>query len=130
LQAFARKVLHVGGFLGTTEEWQNELRAIKKLCQPGAHPNIIEVLRFSELKNSPYYFIDMELCDMTLWDYIYRDAPDLIPRFIKDRSSSLKEQQIWNVMRQVVSGVEFIHHHKEVHRDLKPQNSILSISLK
>ena len=65
----------------------------------------------------------MELCDLTLADYIYEDSPDVTPRFIRNVSSSLKEMQIWNVMKQIVSGVEFIHHHNEVHRDLKPSNS-------
>ena len=65
----------------------------------------------------------MELCDLTLEDYIYEDSPDVAPCFIRNVSSSLKEMQIWNVMKQIVSGVEFIHLYNEVHRDLKPRNS-------
>ena len=101
----------------------------RKLCRRGAHPNIIEVLRLGELHESPYYYIDMELCDLTLADYIYEDSPDVTPRFIRNVSSSLKEMQIWNVMKQIVSGVEFIHRHNEVHRDLKPSNSNSSDNL-
>ena len=107
----------------TSEDVENETRAIRKLCRRDTHPNIIEVLRLGELPGSPYYYIDMELCDLTLTDYIYKDSPDVIPRFIRNVSSSLKEMQIWNVMKQIVSGVEFIHRHNEVHRDLKSSNS-------
>jgi serine/threonine protein kinase len=70
----------------------------------------------------------MELCDINLHDYIYRKTPfDLsksIPFFVRDASPPLKAQQIWNIMREIVSGVEYIHGHGEVHRDLKPDNSM------
>lgn len=31
---------------------------------------------------------------------------------------------IWNIVMQVANGLAFIHHHNEVHRDLKPRNGI------
>jgi len=119
-------VIDLGGWLAKPEIIENETRAIKKLCS-GCHPNIVEVLRIGELKDSPYYFIDMELCDINLQDYIYRDdsktLPDAIPYFIKDASSQVKALQIWNIIQQIASGVAFIHSHHETHRDIKPQNS-------
>lgn len=105
---------------------ENEIRAIEKICGHNTHQNIVEVLRVGKLRAEPYYFIDMELCDMNLENYIYRTSPstDALPRFVKTASSSVKASQIWNVMRQVVSGVVFIHSHNEIHRDVKPSNSI------
>ena len=99
-----------------------------KLYEQGAHLNIVTVLRLGELKTSPYYFIDMELCDLTLEDYIYRLIPpgptESIPHFIKDGAPPLKSQQIWNVMKQVACGTKYIHDLNLVHRDLKPANSM------
>jgi len=123
--AFARKVLDLGGWLAKPEVIANETRAIKKLCS-GSHPNIVEVLRIGELKNSAYYFVDMELCDINLQDYIHRDdskpLPEAIPYFVKNATSQVKALQIWNIVKQIATGVAFIHSHNEIHRDVKPQN--------
>jgi hypothetical protein len=53
---------------------QKEVKAIKRLCGPGAHVNIVQVLDHGPLSNTPYYFIDMELCDFNLHDYIHRET--------------------------------------------------------
>jgi len=120
-------VIALEGWLTEPETIENEIRAIKKLCS-GSHPNIVEVLRIGELNKLSYYFIDMELCDISLYEYIYRDdskpLPDAVPYFIKDATSQVKELQIWNIMTQIANGVAFIHSHNEIHRDLKPQNSM------
>jgi serine/threonine protein kinase len=70
--------------------------------------------------DSPYYFIDMELCDKSLDQYIsdFHSTPD---------TNALKEDtatSIWNIMKDVTDGVSFIHSQSEIHRDLKPQNGI------
>jgi serine/threonine protein kinase len=46
------------------------------------------------------------------------------PRYVEDVDPNLAAAQIWNIMKQIASGVLFIHEHGEVHRDLKPANSI------
>lgn len=32
----------------------------------------------------------------------------------------------WDILEQIASGVQFIHNHRQVHRDLKPQNGTIS----
>lgn len=63
---------------------------------------------------------------MNLENYIYSNLsiPESLSPFVKTAPSSVKASQIWNIMRQIVSGVAFIHSHAEVHRDLKPRNSV------
>ena len=87
------------------------------------------------LPDSSYNFIDMELCDMSLHEYIYADSDDAVPasqapplKFRRDVPSPSKAIQIWQVMKQIADGVTFIHAHNEVHRDLKPKNSIVALS--
>jgi serine/threonine protein kinase len=128
-------LIHLVGPRINAEDIQNEARAIKKLCGSGSHINIVEVTRLGELPHSHYYFVDMELCALTLENYIYGTStgqvrgsltPELsLPRFIQDAPASIKSLQIWNIMRQIASGVKFIHSHGEVHRDLKPSNGII-----
>ena len=113
--------------LGSDEKLvEHEGRIIKKICEQGAHSNIVAVLKLGELRNTSYYFIDMELCDLNLDDYIHRKIPlspcDSLPYFISNALPSIKAQQIWNIMRQLASGVNYLHTLNTVHRDLKPTN--------
>ena len=104
---------------------EKEVRAIERLCGPGAHVNIVQVLNHGLLWDFPYYYIDMELCDMNLSDYIQSATPadpsKSLPRFIK-RGGTDSLLQIWTVMSQIASGVEYIHREQQIHRDIKPGN--------
>jgi len=104
------------------------MQAIRKLSAEGSHVNIVAVWKLGRLLNSPYYFIDMELCDLNLHDYIHRSAPpnpsESIPYFIKNAPPPLKAQQIWNIMKHIAGGVQYLHSLDMVHRDLKPANGI------
>lgn len=57
----------------------------------------------------------MEYCDGNLEEYIAGRSP------LSERPLTMVE--VWSVMIDIAKGVEFIHAHGEVHRDLKPQNS-------
>lgn len=107
---------------------QNEIRAITKLCGRGTHSNIIEILRLEPLPQASYYFIDMKLCELNLEQYIHDDSRLNPLRFLKNDPSEIKTMQIWNIMTQITTDVDFLHNHKEIHRDLKPCNNILLIS--
>ena len=106
------------------EDIENEERAIKQLCCGQAHQNIVIVLRLGELSASSYYFIDMELCEFSLDDYIHNPLcePGVI---FKDSAASLKQLQIFNIMLHSCSGVQYIHDKGQVHRDIKPSNATL-----
>jgi len=101
-----------------TRTARNELRAIKKLCD-GGHKNIIKVFDFGELPDASHIFIDMELCSLNLDEY----NKSLRTAFVVHESiSSLRSEQIWDIIIQIADALAFIHGHHEVHRDLKPQN--------
>jgi serine/threonine protein kinase len=123
-KAFARKLLHIPRI--KRQQIEYEARAIRKICGKGSHSRIVEILKLGELQNTDYYFIDMELCDLNLGEYIYRSTPpnpsESIPYFIKNAPPPLKAQQIWNIMIQIAGGVKYMHSLNVVHRDLKPAN--------
>ena len=49
---------------------EKQANAIIKICGPPSHDNITAVQQISEIWNTSYYFIDMELCDLNLHQYI------------------------------------------------------------
>jgi serine/threonine protein kinase len=106
---------------------RNELRAIDKLCKL-SNKNIIRVLEHGRLNNTAFYFIDMELCNINLRQYLHGTETG-VPGLI-DLTAAAKDGQgpflVVAIFQQLVSGLSFIHGHNEVHRDLAPENGVLS----
>src|SRR5271155_1660154 len=133
LQVFARKLIHAVG--GNQREIQmgidNEVRAMTKLCSNGGHPNIINILHHGWLNKDQWYYFDMELCAMNLEDFIHGPYIETLggqyfdPTYLGNEHECLK---LWNIMRDITSGLDYIHSLREVHRDLKPQNGISIVS--
>ena len=88
---FARKLVRITQ--RTQKDIELEAEAIKKVCGKGSHPHIVEVLRIGELRHSSDYFIDMELCDLSLADYIKGENPgDALPFYNKSVPPPLRAQ--------------------------------------
>jgi eukaryotic-like serine/threonine-protein kinase len=128
-QEFARKLIRL--FERNQEdidrEIANEVRVIEKLSQNGGHPNIISVFQHGRLKTNQYYFFDMELCAMNLGDYILADFKTVLgSQYLNpiQTTEDLSCLSLWNIMRQITNGLEYIHSHGELHRDLKPCNGM------
>jgi serine/threonine protein kinase len=104
---------------------QKEVEAIKLLCGPDTHVNIVQVLNHGLMSNPIHYFIDMELCDWSLHAFIHCNKTPLDDpegtSLTRGVGSSLAIQ-IWDIMVQIANGVEYIHSQEQVHRDIKPRN--------
>lgn len=92
------------------------------------HVNIVRVFTHGRIANFPYYYIDMELCDWDLSDYIAscQSKYEKYALSSKVLSSKDKMNQTFDILRDITSGVAFIHQQGKVHRDIKPQNSNFS----
>ncbi|XP_068610169.1 hormonally up-regulated neu tumor-associated kinase homolog [Brachionichthys hirsutus] len=75
------------------------------------HPNIVVLLETLETENS--YYMAMELCA----------GGDLMDRICDRRR--LEEKEVRRYTRQILSGVDHLHKHGIVHRDLKIENFLL-----
>src|SRR5271156_6089489 len=69
-KVFARKLMRIG-YSVEVEDAENEIKTIESLSRPGGHDHIIEVLKYGWLGTpEKFFFIDMELAELSLAEYI------------------------------------------------------------
>lgn len=77
-----------------------------------SHPNIVNVFDVGE--ENGFYYIVMELVEgITLKEYIQQNG-------------RMPYQTALNFISQIAAGIEVAHEHHTIHRDIKPQNIIVS----
>ena len=114
---------------------RSEIKVITDILESGGHKHIIGLLQHGWLRGSgSVYFIDMELADFSLQDYIqYLHGAKPIPAVssvepyspvLVGKGSSLTERlhNVWTLATHISHGLEFLHSRGHVHRDVKPDN--------
>lgn len=92
----------------TVERFEREVQNTTIL----SHNNIVNVLDVEEDENC--YYLVME----------YIDGPTLKEYLAKEHKLSAKEAV--DMMLQVLKGIAHAHHHRIIHRDIKPQNILVT----
>jgi serine/threonine protein kinase len=109
----------------TRDEIENEVTAITALCGEGSCDTIVTVLRHGWLPRNPsYYFIDMEYCGITLESKIPEIWRDLRATEGRPILKNFDWVAVTDAGVDIAKGLEYIHNHGMVHRDLKPRNGI------
>lgn len=106
----ALKILHkqYASDEGFLERFRREARAAAKL----SHPNVVSIFDVGE--ENGVHFIVMEFVKgMTLKKLIQKDAP-------------LSTEKVVHIAMQIAKAMEFAHEHEIIHRDIKPQNVIIT----
>ena len=118
-------MIHVLGRV-KKDDVDNEVRALKKLCQ-NQHPNIVQVFDYGQLHpDSTIYYIDMELCDISLAKYLSGGELKDVVSWATVREEEEVPTHAYNILQQILNGLVYIHCMGEVHRDLSPHNGMCS----
>jgi hypothetical protein len=78
--------MRAGGRL-TLKDIEGEFRAVSNLCMENPHKNIVQVLRYGALPDSPNFFLDMEMCTFNL-EYCIREDVRAFAEWVAFEASS------------------------------------------
>ncbi len=98
-----------------------EIQFLKQFQQSGlSHENIVTIHDIikgeRDSDGSPVHYIVMEHCKYGDLSKLFKDHPDKVKKDLVKH----------DLMCQFLSGVEFLHHNDMAHRDLKPNNILVT----
>ncbi|KAH9454485.1 hypothetical protein Pst134EB_014565 [Puccinia striiformis f. sp. tritici] len=92
---------------------------VRLLQESDDHPNVVRYFVKESLDN--FLYIALELCNASLYDFVekrqFKEYEEL------DRIFNTKK-----ALKQITSGLRHLHKLKIVHRDIKPQNILISLT--
>ena len=95
-----------------TPDRKNEINILSKLN----HPNLVKYI--SSYEDEEGIYIIMEFC-------IYGDLYSLL-HMVKKKKVYVNEEIIWEIAYQSLLGLEYLHSHQIIHRDIKLLNIFMS----
>jgi serine/threonine protein kinase len=105
-----------------TNSWGHAQKIVEvdNIFRVPRHPNIIKYYGWFQLEN--WAVVGMELCDGTLSDFWASN---------EFRSLPFRQQQRMNmdIIYQLSQGLDELHRHGLMHRDIKPDNGSTHLSL-
>jgi len=97
---------------------------ITLLSQSDDHPNVVRY--FCHHKGKDFLYIAVERCQASLWD-LYHDG--LLMDMLNDEQKKLVSDINTNVgpaLHQLAAGLSHLHNLRIIHRDIKPQNILIT----
>lgn len=98
----------------SSQEFAENENNILTLVQTERSPFIVNYREF--LKQSPFMYLILELCEESLEEHITSKPIEYL------------EEYGPGMIKQILSGLEFLHGHNILHHDLKPSNVLVDIT--
>ncbi|TNJ27322.1 Kinase, NEK [Giardia muris] len=81
------------------------------------HPHVLRYHRVHDDPDNGTAYLVMDWCSGTLLDEV---------RGRGERGEPFRDEEVWRCLREMASGLAYLHEKRHVHRDLKPENVLLS----
>ena len=81
------------------------------------HPNIIKLYEIKQTLNN--FYLVFELCNGG-------GLSNCLERYMKNNGKPFTQEIVQHIMKQIVSGIQYLHNNKILHRDLKLDNILIS----
>lgn len=107
-------------YVENSEKNENDFEKEISFLEEVNHPNIVEYNGF--LKKKGHRCIFTEPGEFSLHDYIFGNDNEKIKEFKKQNSGIKTEIKI---LKDIASGIAYMHYLGYVHRDIKPKNVVL-----
>ncbi|KAA6371407.1 MAG: putative serine threonine-protein kinase nek2 [Streblomastix strix] len=98
------------------EEEEISIRKEVEILSSLHHENIIELVE--AFKHDNNFYIVTELAEGGTLQSFYRKK--------RNTGEFITEEQAWRFLKEITSGVAYLHQNRILHRDIKPQNILLT----
>ena len=92
--------------------FNNEIYILKNVN----HPNIIKLYEIKQTLNN--YYLVFDLCNGG-------GLSNCLEKYMKKKKKPFTEEIVQHLMRQIVSGLQYLHNNKILHRDIKLDNILV-----